>query len=103
MEVYDEHGNVKNDVNYVLNTWSKEYEILYQGYNVDEFNSTFYSFALEEIERMESEEHNDMDMWYNKDIKEDEVKFVLKKARLKKAVGIDNIPYDVLKNSFYFT
>jgi len=103
MEVYDEHGNVKNDVNYVLNTWSKEYEILYQGYNVDEFNGAFYSFAMEEIERMESEEHNDMDMWYNKDIKEDEVKFVLKKARLKKAVGIDNIPYDVLKNSVSVT
>ncbi len=33
----------------------------------------------------------------NKDIEEKEVKFVLKKARLKKAVGIDNIPFEVLR------
>ncbi len=48
---------------------------------------------------MESEQHDDIDMWYNKDIEEKEVKFVLKKARLKKAVGIDNIPFGVLNNS----
>ncbi len=33
MQVYDEHGHVNNDVNCVLNTWSKEYENLFQGYN----------------------------------------------------------------------
>ncbi len=52
-----------------------------------------------EIERMSSEQHDDIDMWYNKDIEEKEVKFVLKKARLKKMVGNDNIPFEVLKNS----
>ncbi len=36
MEVYDEHGHVNNDVNCVLNTWSKEYETLFQEYNVDD-------------------------------------------------------------------
>ncbi len=36
MEVYDGQGHVNKDVNYVLNTWSKEYETLFQGYNVDD-------------------------------------------------------------------
>ncbi len=54
---------------------------------------------MDEIERMESDQHDDIDMWYNKDIEEKEVKFVLKKARLKKAVGINNIPFVVLMNS----
>ncbi len=84
MEVYDEPGHVNNDINCALNTWSKEYETLFQGYNVDDFDSVFYNFALGEIERMGSEQHDDIDMWYNKDIDEKEVKFVLKKARLKK-------------------
>ncbi len=52
-----------------------------------------------EIERMESEQHDDIDMWYNKDIEEREVKFVLKKARLKKALGMNNILFELLKNS----
>ncbi len=46
MEVYDDHGHVNNDVNCVLNTWSKEYETLFKGYNVDDFDSAFYNFAL---------------------------------------------------------
>ncbi len=99
MEVYDEQGHVNDDVKCVLNTWSKEDETLFKGYNVDDFDSAFYNFTFGGIERMESEENDDIDMWYNKDIDEKEVKFVLKKDRLKKAVGIDNIPFEVLKNS----
>ncbi len=99
MEVYDEQGHVNNYVNCVLNTWPKEYETLYQGYNIYDIDSVFYNFALGEIERMESEQHDYIDMWYNKHIAEKGVKFVLKNARMKKAVGIDNIPFEVLKKS----
>ncbi len=85
MEVYDEQGQVNNDVNCVLNTWSKEYETLFQGYNIGDFDSVFYNFALGEIERMESEQHDDIDMWYNTDIEEKELKSVLKKGQTEKS------------------
>ncbi len=60
---------------------------LFQGYNVDNFDSAFYNFTLGEFERMESKQHDDSDMWYNKDIEENEVTFVLKKVKLKKTCG----------------
>ncbi len=85
MEVYDEQGQVNNDVNCVLNTWSKEYETLFQGYNIGDFDSVFYNFALGGIERMESEQHDDIDMWYNTDIEEKELKSVLKKGQTEKS------------------
>ncbi len=58
-------------------------KIYFRDIMVDDFDSAFYNFALGEIERMESEQHDDIDMWYNNDIEEKEVKFMLKKARLK--------------------
>ncbi len=48
---------------------------------------------------MENEEFGDNQAWHTTDITETEVNFVLNKARLRKVVGIDNIPYEVLKNS----
>ncbi len=48
---------------------------------------------------MENEDFSDDQTWCNTDITETEVKFVLNNTRLRKAVGIDNIPYVVLKNS----
>ncbi len=50
-------------------------------------------------DRIENEDFGDGQAWCNTYITETEIKFVLNKARLKKAVGIDNIPYEVLKNS----
>ncbi len=49
MEVYDEQVHVNSEVNCVLNTWSKEYETSFQGYNVDDFNSALYNFDYSTI------------------------------------------------------
>ncbi len=51
-----------------------------------------------ENDRLENEYFGDEQAWCNTDITETEVKFVLTKARLRKAVGINSIPYEVLKN-----
>ncbi len=56
-------------------------------------------FVMGENERIENEDFVDDQAQCNTDITETEVIFVLNKARLRKAVGIDNIPYEVLKNS----
>ncbi len=58
----------------------------------------FYDFAMCEKERMENDTFGDDQSWCNTIITDTEVKFVLDIARLWKAVGIDNIPYEVLEN-----
>ncbi len=82
-----------------MNEWSNQFNSLFQGYNRNDFDKPFYDFAMGEKERMENEDFGDEQAWCNTDITETEVKYVLNKVRLIKAVGIDNIPYEVLKNS----
>ncbi len=99
VEIYDNSGEINTDTNFVLNEWSNQFNSLLQGYNRNDFDKLFYDFAMGEKERMENGDFGDDQAWCNTDITETEVKFVLNKARLRKAIGIDNISYEVLKNS----
>lgn len=96
LEVYDEHGNVSNDLPTVLNKWKCEYEELY---NFDtpggEFDDDFYSETLSELNDLEQVSH-DADTELNECISEIEIQRILGKTKKNKSVGMDNLPCEIL-------
>ncbi len=54
MEVYDSEGNITNNTNTVLNTWTPEFNELYEGYENSEFDTNFYEYTQAEWVRLES-------------------------------------------------
>ena len=98
MQVYDESGHVTGDINKVKRRWESDFQTLYEGYNPDEFDRTFYEYAMREKDRLENINNNDNDLDINMNISENEVRKVISKAKNRKAIGIDNLPNEVLKN-----
>ncbi len=77
MEVYEEQGHVNNDVNCVLIPGQKNMRHYSRDIMLMILTVLFIFLPLGDTERMESEQHGDIDMSYNKDIEEKEVKFIL--------------------------
>ena len=104
MEVYGDRGEIVCDQDFVLNTWKKDFHSLYNSNN--EGKSTLESNVLNRMlndsiylkELTMNDPLYEPDNYLNADITLQEVKFVIKKAKLRKAVGVDNIPNEVLKN-----
>ena len=95
MEVYDENGLVKSSWPSVISKWNGEFQNLFNGYDRSEFDNDYYTYAQQMREQLENNTPNDV---INTPITADEVKRAVKKAKSKKAVGIDNLPYEILKN-----
>lgn len=91
-------GNAFNtDPVTVLNKWKGEYENLYNLPNNPNFDNEFYDNIIQAKSEYEQNatETNDM---VNADISYDEIEKLVNKAKNNKSVGIDNIPYEVLKH-----
>jgi hypothetical protein len=83
----DNDGSIKTDKNYVLNKWKNNFRTLFQR------NGT------RDIELDNSEFNTELDVsLLNELITRDEVLQAVLRAKLRKAVGIDDIPAEVLKN-----
>ena len=97
-EVYNENNDIVSDLGFVLNKWKSDYESLYENPIADQtFNDDFYEQCINNLDNFED---NAVDLYdLNQVMNEDEVKKVLKKSKNKKAIGIENLPNEVLKNS----
>ena len=81
----------------VLNKWKGDFENLYNLPNNPNFDTEFYNNITQTKSEYEqnSTETNDM---VNAEISYDEIEKLVNKAKNNKAVGIDEIPYEILKN-----
>ncbi len=99
-EIYDQDGNVKNDLESVLAKWKSEFENLYKTES-DSFDDVFH----EEIKALlRTHELNMNDPLYvsnaflNRNITLEEVNNVIDRLKNNKAPGIDMIPNEVLRS-----
>ncbi|CAG2193097.1 unnamed protein product [Mytilus edulis] len=100
-----EDGSYSNDPNVILSRWKEEYSKLFSG-NSEEINDEFIKQLKTLNEQWEEElcaaeagadniQHiSDM----NEPVSLEETKTALRRAKNEKAVGIDNIPNEILKN-----
>ena len=98
-EVYDEHGNVKTDLDEVLKKWKSDYEKLYKPTS-DNFDENFYREILDLLRNAENRMNDPLyvpNNFLNKNFSTDEINQVIDKLKNRKAPGIDNIPNEVLK------
>ena len=97
LEVYDEQGNVCDDIDYVLGKWKDNYENLFNFQSTPgTFDEEFLAACSNELPLLERtcvvrEGLDD-------ELSESEVVRALMNAKLKKAVGIDNLPNEILRN-----
>ena len=104
LEVYDNDGNVRDNIDYVVNKWRHDFEKLYfiEEDNNDDFDCDFYN----DIKTSYQELNLNLDLHgtpktFNENISIDEVIKVVRNARNGKAVNgnIDPLPNEVFKNA----
>ena len=103
MEVYDVEGNVVTDLEKVLYKWKDEFETLYN-YQPEpgQFDDTFYNECMLHLytnNERNSSTDNDYFHELDEEINLAEVQRVIKNVKNNKAVGIDNLPYELFKNN----
>ncbi len=97
-EVHDSKGNISTDKKFILNHWKSEYNKLYNDISGD-YDERF----RENVMNMKDHKDHMQDPLYNananlnKPISLDEIKKVVSHAKNGKAVGMDNIPNEILK------
>ncbi|XP_049903768.1 uncharacterized protein LOC126392428 [Epinephelus moara] len=100
LEILKDDGESSFEIDLILKQWERDYRNLYTGNNPLLFNDHF----LNEVCRLKGELEKDMnnamhcsDHILNDDITLEEVQKVADKAKLNKAVGVDEIPNEALK------
>ena len=100
MEIYGQNGELLTDENIVLETWKTDFEKLYNNDGNNDFNTDFHREALSHKLILEDRM---LDPLYisnpeiNHNITISEIERLVMNAKNGKSVGIDNIPYEVLK------
>ena len=95
-EVYNEQNEIINDIPSVLGKWENDFKGLYNFESKDAgFNETFYNDILSRKHNLENRVSGTNVL--NKEFTNIEITKVLTKSKLKKAVGPDNLPNEVLK------
>ncbi len=98
-EVYDEHGNIKADLDEVLKKWRNDYENLYKPTSHN-FDDNFYHEIIELLRNAENQMNDPLYVpndFLNRNFSANEIDQVIDKLKNRKAPGIDNIPNEVLK------
>ena len=96
IEVYDDNGRVINDPNFVLSKWKGEFRNLLKGYNKNEFDQIHFEYVQQRLLDLENRTGTNIEL--NEPLTLGEIKLALKKAKMNKAVGIDNLCYEIMKN-----
>ena len=100
MEIYGQNGEILTDENIVLETWKQDFENLYNNGDGNDFNTDFHREALSHKLLLEDRM---LDPLYisnpelNHNITITEIERLVMNAKNGKSVGIDCIPYEVLK------
>ncbi len=102
IEIVDENGNVSNNVNEVLNKWKDDFETLYTGKSQQDehFDDVFLDTANQQRIHLEQQMLEPLfiqNKSLNKNFTIEEIKKCVNKAKNNKAVGIDRIPYEILR------
>ena len=96
--VYGEAGSIDYNEKNVFEKWKNDFSTLYNTEPLPgTFDDDFYTWVM--TEKLQLEQTSVQNQYLNRDISEDEVRKALNKAKSGKAVGIDNIPNEVMKNS----
>ena len=97
MEIYEEGGVVNNDVPTILHKWTTEYENLYNLVDSEDvYNDEFFNQCKSFVDNAGDTDENSNNI--SDDINNLEVQTALIKAKIRKAIGIDNLPNEILKN-----
>ena len=100
LEVLNSENKICSDTKTVLQIWKNDFESLFQNKMAEHvFDDNFYIHLINErnIQENAASTMIDNDSLLNKQIDFIEVKNVVMNAKNKKAVGIDKIPYEILK------
>ena len=84
----------------LLSRWKTDFENIYNNESVDDFDSAFQREALSHKRLLEDRMLDplyDSNAELNRNISFEELEKVLLKAKNGKSVGIDQIPYEILK------
>ncbi len=99
-EVYDNEGQINCDKDYVLNKWKNDYSALFN-VNNDVYDDQFKTEVLDtksHLERGMLDPLYTPNITLNRPIEIDEVRKAVGQAKNGKAMGMDNVPNEVLKN-----
>ena len=96
LKVYDEHGNLTDNLETVLSKWKCDYEALFTFQpEPGVYDDDFYEECLHNLDNLEKEGQVLYDLDY--EIESQEVKKVIDNAKCNKSVGTDNLPYEIFK------
>ena len=102
-------GIITSDINVILKKWEKDYKKLFgNSVEIDDSSDNFVKIVQETLNQWDSEYQNllvnmnvshsvDSNDILNGNITLEEVNMAIKAAKNGKAVGIDNIPNEILK------
>ena len=97
MEIYEAGGVVNNDVPTVLHKWKTEYENLYNLVDSEDvYDDEFLNQCKSFVDNAGDTDENSNNI--SDDINNLEVQTSLIKAKIRTAIGIDNLPNEILKN-----
>ena len=89
------NGEISIDKNVILAKWKSDFENLYQ-FESKDFNDVFKDEKLSELNKVWDAPELTLDI--NAPIMYEEVKCAVESTKVRKAVGLDNIPNELLKN-----
>ncbi len=96
MEVYDNDNNIVTLLPNVLHKWKSEFESLYNFCREPvNFDDNFFSEYMHNLDADNEDYFRELD----KDITIDEVRKAINQTHNNKSVGLDNLPYEIFKNS----
>ena len=106
MEVLDDTGNVISDSIYVQAKWKHDFKNLYTVTELQTFDKQFYDLAKYNVHYNYVAINDPLycsNPILNRNFSHNEVKIIVDKSKSGKAVGIDEIPYELLKNDYMIT
>ncbi len=94
------NGEITNDLNEVIQIWCDAYKSLYTPFSNDsDFDEKFYDEIKTEKANLEKEflSHDNVDGNLNMHFTFEEVRAKVMSSKNRKAVGLDNLPYEIFK------
>ncbi len=98
LEVLLENGEVIKDVPTVLNTWKEKYKDLFKEAAPNCFDDAYLHEKICELNELENNMSNTPTSFLNSMILPHEVRKCIFTAKNNKSIGLDNLPYEILKN-----
>ncbi len=95
----DDEGNITGEIDEDMSKWKFDFNNLFQGEIINEFNLQFYNYILNEKERLEAEGNNENTDIIISVLSLEEIQKVIDTAKNNKSVGINDLPNEIFKNN----